>query len=182
MHWIDPDCLPETRGVVDRFLMNPHGKLDGLILRGARQVHFRPHMSAWAARHIKVGDRIRIRGIKPRGVDMISAVSLTASDGRTLIDDGPQHSGPSGPEKLSRAPVPMEVQGVVTLSLHGPKGELRGAVLDDGTSLRVPPHAGEALREYLTPGASICAWGRGIRNRFGRVVNVDEIAWWVDAA
>ena len=25
MHWIDPACLPETRGRVTQFLLNPHG-------------------------------------------------------------------------------------------------------------------------------------------------------------
>ncbi len=70
----------------------------------------------------------------------------------------------------------------MTLSLHGPKGEWRGAMLDDGASLHMPPLADDVLREYLAPGSSVCAWGRGIRNRFGRVVEVDEIAFWVNAA
>jgi hypothetical protein len=178
MHWIDPDSLPETRGVVAQFLLNPRGELDGLILRGARQVHFPPHMSKWVARHIAIGDRIRVRGVKPRGIDMIAAVSLTASSGATRIDEGPaQHA----PHQHETARKPMEVSGTVRLSLHGPKGELRGALLDDGTSLRVPPHAGDALRDYLTPGASVYAWGHGVKNRFGRVVDVDDIAHWVDA-
>ena len=29
MHWIDPAHLPETKGKVDRFLLNPHGDADG---------------------------------------------------------------------------------------------------------------------------------------------------------
>ena len=31
MHWIDPDSLPETRGIVKGFLLNPHGELDGIV-------------------------------------------------------------------------------------------------------------------------------------------------------
>lgn len=42
MHWIDPDQLPETRGTVRRFLLNPHGEPDGFILDRDRQVHFPP--------------------------------------------------------------------------------------------------------------------------------------------
>ena len=45
MHWIDPACLPETKGVVDRFLINPHGAADGLLLKDGKEVHFPPHMS-----------------------------------------------------------------------------------------------------------------------------------------
>ncbi|MBB2929040.1 hypothetical protein [Paraburkholderia silvatlantica] len=46
MHWIDPDGLPETRGTVTRFLLNPQGELDGFVLglRHPRQVHFPPHL------------------------------------------------------------------------------------------------------------------------------------------
>ena len=75
----------------------------------------------------------------------------------------------------------MEASGEVLLSLFGPKGELRSALLDDGTSLRMPPHAAAELASYLAPGAHVHAWGRGIRNRHGRTVEVDEIAELVDA-
>ncbi len=34
MHWIDPSCLPASRGVVKRFIPNPSGDLDGLVLIG----------------------------------------------------------------------------------------------------------------------------------------------------
>jgi hypothetical protein len=37
MHWIEPDCLPETQGTVEGFIMNRHGEIDGVLLGGARQ-------------------------------------------------------------------------------------------------------------------------------------------------
>lgn len=55
-------------------------------------------------------------------------------------DDGRGHGG-----------APMDVQGEVIMQLYGPKGELRGALLEDGTSLRMPPHAAAELVDYLTP-------------------------------
>ena len=45
MYWIDPAYLPETKGVVDRFLINSHGDADGLLLKDGKEVHFPPHMS-----------------------------------------------------------------------------------------------------------------------------------------
>lgn len=72
MHWIDPDCLPETRGTVTRFLLNPHGEFDGFILDDSRQVHFPPHLSKQLARNVKMGDLVTVRGIKPRGADMVA--------------------------------------------------------------------------------------------------------------
>jgi hypothetical protein len=35
MHWMDRDYLPETKGNVERFIVNPDGEIDGVILNGA---------------------------------------------------------------------------------------------------------------------------------------------------
>ena len=177
MHWIDPATLPETKGKVTQFLLNPHGDLDGLILDGNRQVHFPPHLTRQIARHIAVGDTITVRGIKPRGVELVAAITLTSQKGVEIIDEGPQHHEhrPKAQGKQT------DVQGEVIQSLYGPKGELRGAILRDGTSLRLPPHAAVELIDYLTPGVHVQAWGESIRNRFGRTIDVHEIALLVDA-
>lgn len=179
MHWIDPASLPETRGKVTRFLLNSHGELDGLVI-GSRQVHFPPHLSKKLARHVALGDVVRVRGVKPRTADMIAAVSLTTAGGVLILDEGPHPNG----EKHHKPHVErkaMEACGEVVLSLFGPKGELRGALLDDGTSLRMPPHAAAELAAYLTPGAHVHAWGEGVKNRHGRTIEVAEIAESVDA-
>jgi hypothetical protein len=178
MHWIDPTSLPETRGKVTRFLLNPHGELDGLVI-GSRQVHFPPHLSKKLARHVALGDAVRVRGVKPRGADMIAAVSLTTASGVLILDEGPHHDGQKN-EKPHVERRSMDACGEVVLSLLGPKGELRGALLQDGTSLRMPPHAAAELAAYLTPGAHVHAWGHGVKNRHGRTIEVDEIAELVD--
>lgn len=178
MHWIDPACLPETRGRVTLFLLNPHGEIDGLILDGRRQVHIPPHLGRKLARLVANGDRIRVRGVKPRGADMIAAVQLTASDGREIVDEGPDHDAPKPPAAPHK---PMEASGEVTLSLYGPKGELRGALLADGTSLRMPPHAAAELADYLSPGVHVHAWGDGVATRYGKTIDVTDIAELVDA-
>ncbi|MFM0702702.1 hypothetical protein [Paraburkholderia sediminicola] len=182
MHWIDPDDLPETRGKVARFLLNPHGQIDGLIIgsRIKRQVHVPPHLSRQIARQIAIGDEVRIRGVKPRGADMISAISLTTKSGSVILDEGPHHDGEKHP-KPHVEHTPMVVSGEVVLSLYGPKGELRGALLDDGTSVRMAPHAAAELASYLMPGVHIQVWGHGVRNRHGRAVEVDEIAELIDS-
>ncbi|SAL48356.1 hypothetical protein [Caballeronia humi] len=178
MHWIDPACLPETRGRVTQFLLNKHGELDGLVLDHERQVHFPPHLSKQVAKHIAPGDTIRVRGVKPRDADLIAAVSLMSKQGVEILDEGPNHDAPKHEKPEGR---PMDVQGEVVLSLYGPKGELRGALLDDGTSLRMPPHAAAELIDYLSPGAHVQAWGHGVKTRHGRTLEVHEIAELVDA-
>ena len=182
MHWIDPTCLPETRGKLTQFLLNPHGELDGFILDHARQVHFPPHLAKQVAKHIAIGDRVRIRGVKPRDADIVAAVTLTSAQGKEIADEGPHHANHAHHEHHAEHDGrPMDAEGKVVLSLHGPKGELRGALLEGGTSLRMPPHAAAELKAYLTPGAYVKAWGQGVKNRFGSTIEVDEIAYLVDA-
>ena len=180
MHWIDPDQLPETRGTVRRFLLNPHGEPDGFILDRDRQVHFPPHLAAQVTRHVAVGDKVKVRGLKPRTADIVAAIAITGPDGRTIVDDGPPHDKPPH-DKAHAERQPMEASGTVLLSLYGPKGELRGALLDDGTALRMPPHAAAELHAYLQAGAHVQAWGKGVRNRHGCTLDVQDIAMLVDA-
>ncbi|MDN7425131.1 hypothetical protein [Burkholderia sp. AU45388] len=179
MHWIDPACLPETRGRVTQFLLNLHGEIDGLILNGDFQVHVPPHLGRELVRHIAVGDRIRVRGVKPRRAAMIAAVQLTGRDGVDIVDDGPAHAAPPKPAHAARKP--MELSGEVAFALHGPKGESNGALLTSGVALRVPPHAAEALHDYLRPGVHVQAWGHGVVTPHGTTLDVSEIAELVDA-
>lgn len=180
MHWIDPDQLPETRGTVSRFLLNPHGEPDGFILGKDRQVHFPPHLASQVMRHVAVGDKVRVRGLKPRAADVVAAIAITGPDGKIIVDNGPPHDKPHH-DKGNAGRHPMEASGAVLLSLYGPKGELRGALLDDGTALRMPPHAAEELQAYLQAGAHVQAWGEGVSNKHGCTLEVHHIAMLVDA-
>jgi hypothetical protein len=149
--------------------------------RHARQVHFPPHLSRQITRQVAIGDDVRVRGVKPRGADMIAAISLVTKTGKVILDDGPHHHGePHQKPHVERKPT--DASGQVVMSLYGPKGELRGALLDDGTSLRMPPHAAAELAAYLAPGAHVQAWGQGVKNRYGRTIEVDEIAELIDGS
>jgi len=180
MHWIDPASLPESRGKVIHFILNPKGELDGLILNRNRVVHFPPHMSQQVARNLNVGDEVRVRAVRPKGASVLAAVSLTGPNGKEILDQGPDHSS----TKKAKPPSDKDttVSGTVTHALHGPKGELRGAFLDTAVCLRVPPHAAEELSEYFTVGASVEASGKTVKNRFGQVVDVREIGFLTEPA
>ncbi|HEY3539083.1 MAG TPA: hypothetical protein VGL01_16820 [Trinickia sp.] len=178
MHWIDPACLPETNGTVTQFLMNPHGELDGFILDGQWQVHFPPHLSERIGAHITLGENVSVRGVKPRTADIVAAVSIEAANGGLIVDEGPhgdhhkhEHEAPDVERHAA------EVAGTIALSLFGPKGELRGALLSDGISLRVEPHAAVELDTYLTPGARVRAWGEMVETGLARTLDVSEIAY-----
>lgn len=62
------------------------------------------------------------------------------------------------------------------LSLFGPKGELRGALLDDGTAVRLPPHEAEHFARLLRPGVLIEVSGVGVETEYGRTIETHELA------
>ncbi|PAK14669.1 hypothetical protein [Burkholderia ubonensis] len=177
MNWIDPACLPETRGRVTRFLLDPHGEIDGLILNGDLQVHVPPHLGRELVRHVAAGDHIRVRGVEARGVGTIAAVQLTGRDGVDIVDAGPAHDAQKPPRPVRKL---MEMSGEVAFALHGPKGELNGAMLTSGVALRLPPHAAAELHDYLRTGVHVLAWGLGVVTPYGATLEVSEIGELVD--
>jgi hypothetical protein len=177
MHWIDPTSLPALSGEVERFIINPRGDLDGVVLAGGGLVHFPPHLSEAVATAIRPGDPITVHGVRLRGVDMVAAVSLTAKSGEVIIDEGPEAHAKKHMRKHERPKrQKLDARGTVRLPLFGPKGELRGALLDDGTVLRVGAKEAARLSGLLKPAAAIEARGEGLETKHGRVIEVSEIA------
>jgi hypothetical protein len=178
MHWIDPAHLPQSKGTVDRFLINPHGDADGMLLTSGKEVHFPPHMSKLVVAAFKPGDPVKVRGVRPRGADMVAAVSLQAGDATPIVDNGPakEKGAHKGEKKLKPEPhKPVEVEGIVKHVLHGPKGENRGALLEDGTIVRIAPHAAESLHDELAAGHKLAARGGRLTNALGTVIDAREI-------
>jgi hypothetical protein len=175
MHWIDPAALPETIGAVNSLIYNADGEVDGLVLDGDRLVHVPPHMvHALGPQRLRVGAAIRVRGVKPRRADLIVAVSISA-DGRCVEDDedGPEaHETPPAP-----ATMPVDIVGQVRLTLHAPRGEVCGALLDDGTVLRIWPRHNEGLAEYFEPGRRIEVWGPAFRRGGVQTIAVEHVAF-----
>jgi hypothetical protein len=178
MHWIDPDCLPETAGVVDRFLQNADGEADGLVLTGGTEVHFPPHMGPHVLSAVRLGSAVRIRGVRPRNAAMIAAVAMQPEDGPRIVDGGPpghDEARKAAKKRVAAARRPTEIEGVLRQALHGPKGEIRGLLLEDGRSGRFPPHAADALVGLLRPGTHLLLRGDAFSGEHGTVVAVREI-------
>ncbi|MGO9331093.1 MAG: hypothetical protein ACLQJ0_23695, partial [Steroidobacteraceae bacterium] len=67
------------------------------------------------------------------------------------------------------------VQGRILQVLHGPRGDMNGAILDDGTTLKLPPPSAWQVASLLQPGQSVVAQGWSLSNSYGRVVEVQSI-------
>jgi hypothetical protein len=173
MHWIDPDYLPEITGTVDQFLVNKHGEADGFLLTDGGEVHVPPHLSSRLLRDVRPGSKVKVRGVRPRGVQMVAAVSIETANGR-ILDEGPDVREDDDAFEGARHG-PMSAQGVVKQVIHGPKGEARGAVLEDGRTIRLPPHEAKRFSELLRKGVMISVRGDGATTSFGTVVEAREI-------
>ncbi len=175
MHWIDHHFLPDIAGMVQRFIANANGEIDGLMLTydpgKLLFVHVPPHLTTDIEAAIEIGDPIRLRGIRPRSADMVAAVALIASDGNLVLDIGPDRQRAVPPVKSQSA----KIHGMVQRPLYGPHGELRGAILEDGTVIRVKPKKATAVAALLQSGAAIVVHGEGFETRHGLVVAVSEL-------
>lgn len=65
VHWLDPNHLPEIVGIADRFLLNPHGQADGMILTNGTEVHLPPRLSDEIRAAIRLGDTVKVRCVRP---------------------------------------------------------------------------------------------------------------------
>ncbi|KWV57622.1 hypothetical protein AS156_38580 [Bradyrhizobium macuxiense] len=175
MHWLDPDYLPVTTGVVERFTINLDGDVDGFLLTDQTLIHTPPHLSDQLKAAIGPGDSIHVRGVKPRYADLIAAVAIEKAGGAIVIDDGPEEKETDDAEKPRTQRASMEASGIVRLTLFAPKGQARGALLHDGTILRLGHKEARRHSDRFRPGTQICIRGEGLVNEQGRVIEVREI-------
>jgi hypothetical protein len=82
------DQMPHVTSSVERFLVNPDGNADGMILGNGVEVYFAPHLSAAVLAAIQVGDRITVYGPLPMAEPMIAAVIIEAANGARIEDLG----------------------------------------------------------------------------------------------
>jgi len=158
----DPAQLPESRGTVKQYTLAPRGEVDGLILNDGTEVHIPKHLGAQMVFAIRPGDDVSIRGLKARGLPMVDAVSITnVNTGKTVVDNGREFRGPD-----------QTVSGRISVVLHGRRGEVNGALLEDGTVLRMPPPEAERFSGSLQAGQAVSVRGDIVSTALGRVIDV----------
>jgi hypothetical protein len=70
----------------------------------------------------------------------------------------------------------VQLDGEVTRCLYDPRGEVCGALLEDGSILRMHPKDNEKLLQFLKPGTEVTVWGEQIRVRRQNVIDIDHLA------
>jgi hypothetical protein len=70
---------PIATGAIRRFLINPHGEVDGFLLADGTLVKFPPHMAGELTAAVKIGDTVSVRGIR----ELRTAVKARSPDRAT---------------------------------------------------------------------------------------------------
>jgi hypothetical protein len=165
----DPTQLPATRGTVKQYTLTPRGDVDGLILNDGTEVKLPPHLTSQIVFTIRPGDAVTIRGLKAFALPLVDATSVTNdATGATVIDNG----RPGGPDRWATE---QTIGGRIAAALHGKRGEVNGALLDNGITLRLPPPEAERLQAWLQPGQTVTVRGVSLVTPLGTVVDVRAI-------
>lgn len=161
----DASRLPETKGTVKQYTLTPRGDIDGLILNDGTEVTLPPHLTGQVAFAVRPGDAVTIHGLKATNLPLIDAMSVTNFvTGATILDNGP-------PDRATE----QTITGRIAATLHGKRGEVNGALLDNGTNLRLPPPEAERLQQLLAPGSTVTVRGSSLATPLGTVIDVSAI-------
>ena len=190
--------LPAIRGELERFTLTGRGDVDGFILKDGTEVKTAPTLSAQIAAIAKPGDRLTVHGLKAAALPLVQAVAVTDETSKQTVDDAgapaartlpppPPPPAPRAPRAAALppaaggagpAPLPValsETSGRVRMALHGPQGEVNGALLESGAILRFPPDRGTQLTTLIQPQHAIVAEGISLTNALGTVVEVQQL-------
>ncbi|MEH2367357.1 hypothetical protein [Nostoc sp.] len=178
---IPPELPPTTgttfTGEVKQYLLNPEGKVDGLLLNNGLQVKFPPHMADSLVGIITPNTKVSIfgnPGFSTRFGQEVRAKKITNSQtGQTLVEQPP-----------TTAPQPPNLNNYSTLStegtaqnwLVGHRGEINGVIISNGTIVKFPPHVSEQLASMANIGNTIQAKGFGTRNRYGQILEATALS------
>ncbi len=166
----DPAQMPLTRGVVAQFDLSPRGDVDGLILTDGTEVHVAPYLAPQLLQDVKPGDSVTVHGLRARVIPLVQAMSVTNDKtGATVADT----NLPGGPPPRPQGPPSgqsVEISDTVKMQLHGPRGELNGVLLANGTIVHMPPPAASRLAALLMPGTAIAVAGHEVNSDEGHAI------------
>lgn len=159
--------------------MTPRGDLDGFLLADGTQVHVPPSTQLAAA--VRPGGQVAVRGYRSATASLIVAVAVTNSMTNQMVTDrGPPPPGfrpppPSPPGVPAPGTQQTFLNGSVQTPLYGPAGDLNGAVLEDGTIIRLPSPMAAQSANLLEPGQTITVQGWILSTAYGRVIDAQTI-------
>jgi hypothetical protein len=172
-----PDPATQTtsiRGTVSQYMLNPDGLVDGVLLSDNTIVRFAPHMSQQLVQAVKPQDLVSVDGfIEYQGTIHATTITNRASQ-QSVVDTPPSlQNPPPGPGQEARRPI--SANGSIKVLTRAARGEIDGAVLDNGTIVHFPPPVGTQFAGLFQVGAPLAAVGYGTINTYGRSLEATSI-------
>ncbi|MEG5001570.1 hypothetical protein [Microcoleus sp. B4-D4] len=158
-------------GQVQQYLLNPEGKVDGVLLSNGLQVKFGPHMGDSLVAMIAPGAGVSITGtpgISTRFGQEVKAESITNSQTNQTLAKQPPTVPPQPPLQGNYSNLSLE--GTAQQWLVGHRGEINGVILSSGAQVKFPPHVGKQLLSLAKTGDKVQAEGFGTSNSYGQVL------------
>jgi hypothetical protein len=160
---------PVAEGVVNRYLLDPRGEVEGLMLQDGTQMHITSRAADMLLQAIKPGQHVRVHGRRQDNVPLVQAdVIFNASTG-TIFTVPFRLDFPIPEQEHRLSMTEMKAEGTIEVLLfHALKGIVHGMLLSDGTQVRLPPDVSEDLRQSFRLGEHVVAEGNGTANEYGR--------------
>lgn len=167
---------PVADGIVDRYLLNPRGKVDGLLLEDGTQLHVTLRAAEDLKKAIQPGDHVRIHGRRTADLPIIKPdVIVNVTDG-TSFRVPYRLDLPMPPREEAPAINEMRAAGTIEVLLYDDlKDIVNGALLSDGTQIRLPPDVGEHFHTSLEPSMDVEVRGHGTTTPYGSVMEATAI-------
>ena len=160
-----------AEGTVERFILDPRGEVEGLLLVGGIHLYVTSRAADQLVGAFAPGNRVQVYGrlfADERLVQADAVINVTAGMTFTvpLRLDLPMQE-----QERTLSMTEMTAAGTIrALFYHPLKRIVQGMLLSDGTQVRFPPDASHTLRQSFHIGEPVAARGNGTTNRFGRAV------------
>jgi hypothetical protein len=162
-----------VRGTVESMTTAPKGEIDGAVLDDGTVLHWPPHLEDQFSSVVAKGDRVKAVGWTETGrkrgtrfeVQTVTNLETNATAenderGRREKRKERPRAGREGPQRT--------IHGTVQRLTKAPKGEIDGAVLDDGVVLHWPPHLEDRFADLIAVGDRVKVAGFEDTGKKGR--------------
>lgn len=176
---LDPPSMdnpPVADGIVDRYLLNPRGEVNGLLLRDGSQMHVTLRAAQDLTRAIQPGDHVRVHGRRASDSPLVKPdVIINVTDGKSFTV--PYRLDLPTPPREERPTVnEIIAAGTIDVLLYDPLKEVvNGGLLSDGTQFRLPPDVGEHFHTSLQREMDVEVRGYGIATSHGTALEAFAI-------
>ncbi len=171
------DYTTTYNGKVQQYLLNPEGRVDGLLLNNKIQVKFPPHLSDRLTNAIAPNDEVSIIGVAGTptqfGQEIRATQIVNLRTQQTIVNQPP--TVPPAPPANRVSYSNLSADGIARHWLVGHRGELKGVILSSGVEVKFPPHVGDRLVSIIQGNDKVQVQGFGTRNTYGQVIEATTL-------